>query len=87
MRTKSSIKLKSVPSAGQGLLRGVQGAGGSLMASGVRSRGDLKGEVDAQRRKAELRGRVERRAEERELREMLGGLGGGVGKVGDVDME
>jgi hypothetical protein len=43
---------------------------------GYKSRGDLKGEVDAQRRKAELRGRMERRQEEKELREMLGGLGG-----------
>ena len=53
---------------------GLSGAGGSLV--GLKSRADLKGEVDAQRRKAEIKGRMERRAEEKELREMLGGMSG-----------
>lgn len=83
VRTNSTIKLRSKMSTsahgagtGAGLMRGGPGGSGSGSLMGYKSRGDLKGEVDAQRRKAELRGRMERMQEEKELREMLGGLGG-----------
>lgn len=39
----------------------------------VKSRGNLKEEIEVQRRKAEIKAKTERRQEERELREMLGG--------------
>lgn len=47
--------------------------------SAVKSKGNLKGEVDMQRRKAEIRAKQERMAEERGLREMLGQVGGSAG--------
>jgi hypothetical protein len=51
--------------------------------SAVKSKGDLKGEVNAQRRRAEIRAKQERMGEERALREMLGGMGSGSGGEGD----
>jgi hypothetical protein len=45
----------------------------------VKSKGNLKGEVNMQRRKAEIRAKQERMAEERGLREMLGQVGGSAG--------
>lgn len=47
--------------------------------SAVKSKGNLKGEVEMQRRKAEIKAKQERMAEERGLREMLGQVGGGAG--------
>lgn len=41
----------------------------------IKSKGNLREEVEVQRRKAEMRAKAERRVEERELREMLGDLG------------
>jgi hypothetical protein len=47
--------------------------------SAVKSKGNLKGEVEMQRRKAEIKAKQERMAEERGLREMLGQVGGSAG--------
>lgn len=49
--------------------------------SAVKSRGNLRGEVEVQKRKAEIKARQQRLVEERGLREMLG-----AGNSGDVQM-